>query len=185
MRRMHIDGRGTRNEVSGSMMESLQCGRFAAVITMLVVAVISTPVNTRAGNMIPRFQDYPAVKIFTGNNAPLILSGESRKFRTRLRAAANQRPNFAGHYILTTWGCGMKCLMGAVIDSKTGKVHQIPFTLCCWGDDADEHFEPIEFRLDSRLIIFNGVRNEKDGDEGRHFYLLENNRFKQLTCKEQ
>lgn len=167
------------------MMGSLQCGRIATLITMLVVAVISSPVNTRAGNMIPGFQDYPAEGIFTGKNAPLILSGESRMFRTRLRAAASQRPNFAGHYILTTWGCGMGCLMGAVIDSKTGKVYQIPFTLCCWGDDADEHFEPIEFRLDSRLIIFNGVRNETDGDKGRHFYVFENNRFKQLTCKEQ
>jgi hypothetical protein len=36
-------------------------------------------------------------------------------------------------------------------------VFLLPFTLCCWGDAN----EPIEFHAGSRLIAFQGERNEK------------------------
>ncbi len=49
--------------------------------------------------------------------------------------------------------------------------------MCCWGADVDDKFNPIEFRADSRLIVFSGLRNEKDGDDGAHFYQFENGRF--------
>lgn len=75
-------------------------------------------------------------------------------FRTRLKwAVDNQKPNFAGHYILTTWGCGTSCIMGAVINSKTGKVSWWNFSVCCWSGEADENFQPIEFRNNSKLIF--------------------------------
>lgn len=98
-------------------------------------------------------------------------------FRTRLREAAKDKANFAGRYILTAWGCGTTCLMGAVIDAKTGNVHWWNFTVCCWGFDIDDKFRPIEFPLNSRLIVFSGARNEKEGDIGAHFYKLENGRL--------
>lgn len=92
-------------------------------------------------------------------------------------AAKNQRPNFAGHYILTTWGCGTSCLMGAIIDARTGKVHWWNFSICCWPFDVDDKFQPIELRLNSKLIEFSGARNEKEGDVGAHFYRFEDGRF--------
>jgi len=51
----------------------------------------------------PRFSDYPAIGKYNGKNAPLVLKKDDREFRTRLRFAARQAPNFAGHYILTAW----------------------------------------------------------------------------------
>ena len=129
-------------------------------------------------NKVPRFKDYPAGKIYTGKNAPVKLpTGDERMFRTRLTEAAKQKPNFAGHYVLTYWGCGAECLNGAAIDVRTGKVSWIDFSICCWGTDVDDNFEAINFRLDSKLIIFSGLRNEKEGDEGAHFYKFENGRF--------
>jgi len=142
---------------------------FAAVV--LITLIAHAQVNA------PEFKDCPAGRKYTGKNAPLVLTRDARMFRTRLKEAARQKPNFAGHYILTTWGCGMGCVMGAVIDARTGKVYRIPFTLCCWGDDGGDTFAPVKFRLDSKLIILSGVRDEKQGDEGTHFYLFENNRF--------
>ena len=127
---------------------------------------------------VPRFKDYPVSEIYKGPIAPLVLRRDDLTFKTRLRwAAKNQKPNFAGHYILTTWGCGAECVMGAVIDAKTGKVYWWNFSTCCWGPSTDEKFSPIEFRSDSRLIVFSGLRNEKDGDEGAHFYRFDDGRF--------
>jgi hypothetical protein len=105
------------------------------------------------------------------------LTKEDRTFRARLRDASQGKPNLAGRYILTSWGCGTTCLMGAVIDAKTGKVIWFPLTICCWGSDVDDNFNPIEFRLKSNLIVFSGLRNEKEGDNGAHFYKIEDGKF--------
>ena len=67
--------------------------------------------------------------------------------------------------------------MGAVIDAKTGRVYWWDFTVCCWPADVDEKFEPIEVRLNSKLIVFSGARNEKEDDVGTHFYKFEDGRF--------
>src|SRR5215204_1656338 len=45
------------------------------------------------------------------------------RFRTNLRNAARGKVNFAGHYILTQWGCGTNCSQTAVIDAKDGSVY--------------------------------------------------------------
>lgn len=64
--------------------------------------------------------------------------------------------------------------MGALIDAKTGHVYWMPHTICCWPLDTDD---PIAFRLDSTLIVFSGVRNEKDGDNGTHYYQFKEGKF--------
>lgn len=132
-----------------------------------------------AQSKMPQFRNYPAAASLTSANAPLKLTRGDRSYQTRLREAAKEKPNFAGHYILAAWGCGAECLMGAVIDAQTGKVYWFDFTICCWGA-TDDNFEPIEFRKDSKLIVFSGLRNEREGDDGAHFYKFENNRFVHL-----
>lgn len=133
-----------------------------------------------AQNRVPVFSDYSVSETHIGPNVPIVLKRDDMMFRTRLREAAKEKPNFAGHYILTAWGCGAQCLMGAVINAKTGRVFWLPHTTCCWGTEVDERFEPIEFRLNSRLVVFSGLRNEKEGDDGAHFYKFENGRFVHL-----
>jgi hypothetical protein len=143
--------------------------------TLLIVIFASLSVF--AQTKTPQFKDYPSEKIYKGKNAPVQLKTESeRMFRTRLRDAAKQKPNFAGHYVLTAWGCGTTCLQGAIVDVKTGKVSFWDFSLCCWGIE-DDNFNPIEFRINSKLIVFSGNRNEKDNDNGAHFYKFENGKF--------
>lgn len=149
-------------------------------IKLLLLATLASTflVGSTAGQgRVPQFKDFPVTEAYKGKTAALVLTRDDRMFRTRLREAAKEKPNFAGRYILTTWGCGTTCLMGAVIDAKTGKVYWFPHTVCCWGFDTDEHFQPVEFRLNSRLIVFSGARNEKDGDNGAHFYKFENGHF--------
>lgn len=87
-------------------------------------------------------------------------------FRTNLRNAAKGGVNFAGHYILTTWGCGTNCSQSAIIDARNGRVffpdqlEGAGFGFCELPDDA----EPVVYRADSRLLILNGF---KGGDLSR------------------
>jgi len=140
----------------------------------------SSPQAVKPGTT-PRFEDYPAKEIFTGKTAPLKLNEDTRMFRTRLSQAAKGPPNFAGRYILVTWGCGTDCLMGGVIDAKTGDTTMIPFSICCQDIDAQEDMEKVDVRKDSRLAIFNGLLNEEESEVKTHYYLFENGKFTPLS----
>lgn len=124
------------------------------------------------------FSDYPITEHYTGpTTKPILAKKQDKEFRTKLQAAARQGPNFAGHYIVTTFGCGSSCVMGAIINAKNGMVTWIPFTVCC-GDDADPA-PPIDFRPDSALMIIKGMRNERDN--GTFYYLLRKGRLHLLA----
>jgi hypothetical protein len=145
---------------------------------MIAVALFAGTLNVAAQTGIRRFNDYRVNERFTGKTAPLVLSRAPRQFRTRLREAAREKPNFAGHFIVTSWGCGTECIEGAIIDAKTGRVFMLPFSLCCWSPGSvDENFKPVEYHLNSSLIILSGARNEKDGDYATRFYRFQNNRL--------
>lgn len=119
------------------------------------------------------FKDYPA-KVYTGKKAPLKL-GDWRSFRTRLGAAHKDGEiNFAGNYIVTTWGCGMSCVSGAMIDKRTGRVYDIPLGetdrgvtpydsgVECVVDEAElDYEEHIAFYPNSRLFITRNCEGEK------------------------
>ena len=141
-------------------------------IASLLLVLFSTP-QDRA----PQYTDYPVRVSNVQRNAPLVLGPKDKEFRTRLRETVKEKPNFAGHYIVGIWGCGAGCVMGAVIDAQTGKVIWLPHTTCCWDANVDDKFEPVDFRLNSSLIVFTGMRNEKEDDNGTHFYNFKNGRF--------
>ncbi|MEN3328644.1 MAG: hypothetical protein V7638_3451 [Acidobacteriota bacterium] len=145
----------------------------------LLALVLGEATPGYSQSRIPQFRDYPPDSEYVGKNAPVVITREDRSYRTRLTEAAQETPNFAPHYILTAWGCGAGCLMGAVIDANTGKVYWFPHTICCWNEiQRDNKFSLIEFRINSRLVVFSGVRNEAEGDQGTHFYEFDGNRFK-------
>jgi hypothetical protein len=62
----------------------------------------------------------------------------------------------------------------AVIDANTGHVYRLPHTICCWPVEVEN---PIAYRLDSTLIVFEGIRDEKDGDDGTHYYQFRGGQF--------
>src|SRR5687768_4939658 len=87
-------------------------------------------------------------------------------FRTNLRNAAKEGVNFAGHYILTSWGCGTNCSQSAIIDARNGRVF-FPRELEGAGlgfCELPDETEPTVFQADSRLLIFSGF---KGGDLDR------------------
>ena len=125
----------------------------------------------------PRFEAFPAASGPPALNAPLIIGRREMTYRTRLRAAATERPNFAGHYILASWGCGTECLMGAAIDARTGRVTFLPFATCCFSMAPEGTQDMVAFRPDSTLIVLLGARDGREADIGAHEYRIEGDRF--------
>lgn len=142
-----------------------------AFISWLCLACASVAQDT------PKFFQF-AEKVYTGPHAPVkLVSKDDRAFETRLKQSVSQPVNFAGHYILATWGCGAECLGGAVIDARSGKVIFLPYSVCCWGEG-----DPFYFRKDSRLIVFSGVLNEESA-KGAHFFELRDGAFLHVTSR--
>jgi len=120
----------------------------------------------------PSFTQYPATPLYEGKAADVVLSDETRAFRTRLQEAVQQPANFAGEYVLTRWGCGAGCVAGAVVSRKTGMVSLLPSVLHV--RNAGEH--ALQFRADSRLLVMHGAFRE-GGVSADHFYLYRDGMF--------
>lgn len=145
--------------------------RTAIQSTCLVLALYSG--STLAGSDAPTFEDCPAT-VSTLQKAVHVklLNVESRRYAAQLRYAAKQPINFAGHYILASWGCGAGCVMGGAIDVKNGNVTMLPFTVSDWPLEVTE---PLSFKKDSCLLVAQGSRNEKG--HGIYYYRFSGNKF--------
>ncbi|WP_174291893.1 hypothetical protein [Sphingomonas bacterium] len=108
--------------------------------------------------------------------SPPLTDARLRENRTALRAAARQRPDFAGHWVLATIGCGASCIQPAALDRLTGRVVWFPATLCCWPLTVSE---PLSYRINSRLLVVEGDLNEQEPSRIRR-YVFDGRRFAPL-----
>jgi hypothetical protein len=142
----------------------------------------------------PRFKDYPAQPYAGVNAAPDVRSDpRSRMYRTQLRGWASEKPNFAGHYILATWGCGTGCTQIAVIDALTGKVFHPPGArtnsvvnvhdeLLVNGDSSPRRadFGALRYSADSRLLVLIGTPEERGENRGISYFVWENDGLRRI-----
>lgn len=129
--------------------------------------------------------DFEAHKAEAWNGSPKAVNldshADARMFRTRLTEARAGGVNFAGHYIFSYWGCGTNCLVGAVIDAKTGRVY-FPRELGGMGvglPGTDPEAEALEFRKDSNLLILRGALSDNDRP-GTHYLLWDGGDFRSI-----
>jgi hypothetical protein len=139
----------------------------------------------------PTFTQYAAeVETVKPTQVNLKSHKYANSYRTNLRNAAKEGVNFAGHYILTTWGCGTNCSQTAIIDARNGQVF-FPEELggsisgfCELSDDT----EPIVYEADSRLLVLSGYKNgdldKKDGRCGIYYLEWTGTKFKQVQFVE-
>lgn len=148
-----------------------------ARLKWLAAAALAASCAMAVAGSAPRFEDYPAAARHTGRSAkPVLADAQSREYASMLRAAARGKPNFAGRYVLTSFGCGASCTMSAAIDAKTGAVAWLPFTVCCWEPEIDE---PLQFKRNSRLLVVHGSRNEEGS--GVHYYQFDGKQFSEIA----
>jgi len=127
----------------------------------------------------PRFGDYPAGAPYTGRNAaPVLATQEVRRFRTMIRNGAREKPNFASHFIVASWGCGTDCELGAIIDARSGRVVMLP-VVAGLPEDAGTESGHFEYHLDSRLLVMNGMIREEP-PMGSHYFVFDGQRLTPL-----
>lgn len=122
----------------------------------------------------------------------------ARMYRTNLRNATKGQANFAGHFILTTWGCGTNCTQSAIIDARDGRVFfprefdGIVQGFCDLPPDANpihssempDEYAPLLYKADSRLLVLNGFRggdfDDKKSRCGTYYFEWTGRQFKQI-----
>ena len=123
----------------------------------------------------PKFSDYPAVSEYAGESANLILdTQEAVDYKTRLDAALQQLPEFAGEYVAATWGCGTSCTVTSFVNKRTGKLLNESF-----GGESGPFI--VKYKLDSNLLVAQGPvidDQEKEIGYAAYFYVLENDNLK-------
>ena len=138
------------------------------------------------------FDDFPAQAPFHGvTTSPVLRTAGQRLFRTQIRDAAKQGPNFAGHYTIAEWGCGTSCASVAVIDAETGAVYEGPFgalphAVLYYGKalrydrnaKGEYEYDDLSYSLKSRLLIARGCPN--DANCAAYFYEWTGTQFKLL-----
>lgn len=165
--------------MASTMVGGLGWAMRSVLLATCFLLPLAWPATAEPSPALPQFENFPAGAAYTGRNR-LVLKGNDVHWRTRLRWALGQKPDYAGHYVMASWGCGTECMMGAAVDVRTGAVVWLPGSLCCWYSDGQAtagEVEPLRFRLDSRLLVLTGRRDERDGDAGTHYYAIEGNRF--------
>lgn len=131
-----------------------------------------------AKSAVPQFRDYPVKSVYTGKTAKLDISDPSANmFRTRLRAALKEKPDFAGEYVTTMWGCGASCRMYSFVNKRTGQLLADGF-----GGEARTE-DVIATRANSRLLVTQEEHMDQNYEVDQvttRFYVLEKSRFKLL-----
>ncbi|WP_454872264.1 hypothetical protein [Paraburkholderia xenovorans] len=152
----------------------LSHARFAA----LILAALSSLSHAEP---LPKFENCSVPVESKQATVPRLKFADApaRKYRTVIRDAASQPVNFAGHYVLATWGCGSGCIMAAAIDSKSGRVNSLPFTVSNWPMDVTE---PLSYRTNSCLLVVRGSRNEST-DRGTYYYAFDGKAFTLIGSK--
>lgn len=137
------------------------------ILTAMVLALSTAAFAQRK----PMYASYSS-RIETIRNIKVDLSTRNaRMYRTNLRNAAKEGVNFAGHFILTGWGCGTNCSEWAIIDARNGHVYfpdkfaGVGYGFCDLPDHAmpgdapnlaDDASGPLYYKKNSRLVVLTG-----------------------------
>lgn len=100
----------------------------------------------------PQMPSFDAYSVeLTSRVAPLNLKRGSWSwdYRTRLREAYAEGPNFGANATVALWGCGTGCVFGAVLDRSTGTVHDLPL-----GGEEQQQLD-IQTQAGSNLLLAN------------------------------
>lgn len=106
-------------------MLALDKTRLTAVAAIVIGSFFTTNTFASASSLDAMYSPYKATETFSGKSATLDAKSHpyARRYRTVLSGQLSAGPNFAGRYVIASWGCGTSCLAHAIIDANTGKVY--------------------------------------------------------------
>lgn len=103
---------------------------------------------------LPRFEDFLVESFFEGSSVNVNFESHenAKKFKTAIANGARDGLNFAGKYVLISWGCGTMCQTIAIVDADNGNIYFAPFSSSLG----------VEFKKDSSLLIVNPPNKIKE-----------------------
>ena len=134
-----------------------------------------------AASQVPRFEDFRTAEVFKGQPTTVdIKSALQKRFQTEIREQSALPANFDGHFRIAEWGCGTSCGSMAIIDLKTGKVYDGPFSVLDYGEQYryEGGSDDLEYRVSSRLLIARGCPEFKNC--GTYYYEWKGDHFSKL-----
>ncbi|CAM5500917.1 hypothetical protein MAUB1S_08371 [Mycolicibacterium aubagnense] len=112
----------------------------------LIAAALLAAIATGTAAAEPQFADYPAKTYLEGKPVLPKFTGDTARYRTRIRDGMKEGPNFAGHFSLIEIGCGGSCIFTFLIDARTGKVVDFPL-------GGEEFYQlQMKYGVDSTLL---------------------------------
>src|SRR4051794_22977646 len=103
---------------------------------------------------VPQFESFQVSVPLPKRTTPVVIgrleSQTDAEFKQQIVSAAKGGPDFAGHYAVVGWSCGMVCINLVIVDVRTAKIYDTPFVGV--GQCRIQHQELLSFRLDSRLL---------------------------------
>jgi hypothetical protein len=169
----------------------------AVLLGCAVTTAAQSKPGSRSATREPRLEDYPVTELFTGSPAePILVTAEQKHYRTRIRNGVlngtdvwngswknpikSSGPNFAGHYLVIRWGCGTNCMMMAIVDARSGRVHGSP--LSGVGSELYLPMDPlsdveIDFRRTSSLMVLRNACKDARQECGLYYFNWSNDQF--------
>ena len=95
----------------------------------------------------------------------------ARMFRTRIAEGYKSgNIDFAGYYIIITWGCGTGCINGAMVDIRDGKVYDLPVVGYddCYRSYETAEYDILTYKTFSRLFITT-ICSEKEIESSKNY----------------
>jgi len=132
----------------------------------------------------PSFDNYPTkTQEVVGSNPKLDFMSNpvAKEYRTVLRQQIAKGPNYAGHYRVAFWGCGMSCAMFAVVDLKTGRVVTTREFSAVSGFHlaADDFLRGTQseswgfrYKNESSLLVVIGAPDEDESRTGAYYFVV-------------
>ena len=127
----------------------------------------------------PQFKDYP-VEMYDGVRHEVVLNKETSSFKTIFKKAAKYPVNFAGKYVIQSFGCGAMCESYMMIDIKTGKTSIRDDLMVNLSDptcDNSLYFKP------NSLLLVQAISSEKEGQCSVNYYVEENGKLKLIETQ--
>lgn len=160
--------------------------RLKLVLTFFLTAssalAADIPASPCAPAALPSYEDFAAAPETIAERPALKRdTAFAREYRTRLSEGLRELPiNFAGHYVMVTFGCGSTCLYGGMVDARTGEATALPFLVDSFGSDKVDIDDPLLYRVDSRLVIILGMLRDEDEIPRQYFFEWTNEKLTPL-----
>lgn len=104
-----------------------------------------------------KFEAYPASAVSTKAVSKIDWKSNKDlasywKAKEAVEATMGKKPDFAGHFVVASFGCGSGCTATAFVDTNSGKVYKAPMSETSTQDGAHKASSNIIFMSDYKYV---------------------------------